>query len=293
MLPEIKRILEPGELVSANLDFQPTADGFLADMHQAFELGVVIDGAVERRFPDFATTLRPGDVWLVPAWEPHAYRWFAPSNFRFLICFAPEFLGEEAFDGASWLSLFAAAPANRPWVRSEVTREQARALAQELGRECQEAAAGWHSAVRQGVLKLLLLLYRAWAPPSPTSLRVCNTNNLARVTPALDLVQTNPERRVGLAEAATACSLSQTQFRFLFRETMGATFGAFSLRARLNHAARLLLHTDLPLKAISERTGFTDHSHLHRAFTKAYGCTPGRYRERHEGMQVVGSILDN
>jgi transcriptional regulator GlxA family with amidase domain len=102
------------------------------------------------------------------------------------------------------------------------------------------------------------------------------------MAPALDLVQATPERRVGLAEAAAACSLSPTQFRFVFRQTMGATFGVFTLRARLSHAAQLLAYTDLPLKAIAEQTGFTDHSHLHRAFARVYGCPPGRYREQHQ-----------
>ena len=283
VLPKVMDLLPAGEVMTGGLDYQPTAREFNADMHQPFELGIVIRGEVDRRFGDFEVTLGPGDIWLVSAWEPHAYRWRGTGNFRLLVCFLPQFLGDESFDDVSWLSLFAAAPAARPWVRTDEVRRKAVSIAHEVGWEFQNTPAGWRTAVRQGVLGLLLLLFRSWElPREHASLRACRASNLSRMAPALDLVQSRPARRTSLEEAAAVCSMSVTHFRFLFRQTMGTTFGIFDLRARLSHAARLLAHTNLPLKAISEQTGFVDHSHLHRAFVKAYGCTPGRYREQHE-----------
>jgi hypothetical protein len=141
MLPEVKHLLDAGEVVVGNLDYQVTATEFHADMHQAFEIGIVIDGTSERRFGRFEVTLGPGEVWLVPAWEPHGYRWIGRRNFRLVICFLPEFLGGETFDGVSWLSLFAASPPERPWTLGSEARGKTLTIARELGCEFSDAAA--------------------------------------------------------------------------------------------------------------------------------------------------------
>ncbi len=230
MLPKVMDLLSPGEVVTGGLDRQPTAREFSADMHQPFELGIVIRGEVDRRFGDFRVTLGPGEVWLVSAWEPHAYRWSGTGNLRLLVCFLPQFLGDESFDDVSWLSLFAAAPAARPWVHTDEVRQKAASVAREVGWEFRSAPAGWRSAVRQGVLGLLLALFRSWElPREQASLRACRASNLSRLAPALDLVQSRPARRTGLEEAAAVCSMSITHFQFLFRQTMGTTFGIFDL----------------------------------------------------------------
>ena len=59
---------------------------------------------------------------------------------------------------------------------------------------------------------------------------------------------------------------------------MGLSFGMFCRRSRLGRVAQLLLSTDLSTETIAGEAGFADGSHLHRAFVKQYGCTPGVYR---------------
>jgi len=44
------------------------------DMHQAFEVGVLLSGCEERHFEDVVITVNPGDLWLCGAWEPHGFR---------------------------------------------------------------------------------------------------------------------------------------------------------------------------------------------------------------------------
>lgn len=41
------------------------------------------------------------------------------------------------------------------------------------------------------------------------------------------------------------------------------------------------LHTDRPIEAIAEDTGFCDASHLSRKFRKLFGKSPGSFRKRH------------
>ena len=137
------------------------------------------------------------------------------------------------------------------------------------------------TALRLGLLHLLFALSRHWSPPAQSrDMSRIKTGNLSRIMPAIALTQ---ERRPGTAaveEAARACGLSRSRFTTLFRQTMGTSFGQFSLRARLGYAAYRLLTTDLTIEAIAHRAGFVDASHFHRTFVKHYGRTPSQYRVR-------------
>ena len=249
------------------------------DMHQAFELGVLLSGREERHFEDVVIPVDTGEVWLCGAWEPHGWRAGTRAARELVLQFLPDFLGEEMFDGISWLSLFSAPPDQRPRVTTSQMREEALEIAHRLRREMRDRRRGWLAAVRLGILRLLLMLSREWQPPEqPGRGHAVRTGNLAKVMPAVRLVHSHPARRLSLVEAAAACGLSVSQFGYVFRHVMGLSFGKFCMRARLAYVAQLLLSTDLSVEAIAQAAGFADASHLHHAFAQAYGSTPARYR---------------
>ena len=272
--------LTPDDPFNGGIFPQPYPYPLATDMHQAFEVAVVLSGQEDRHCQGLVLTLDPGDVWLSPAWEPHGWRATAPDTRELLLQFLPEFLGEETFEGMSWLSLFSTSPHHRPRVGGTRMREQVLSLAHELSQEIAQERRGWATAVRFSILRLLFLISRNWEPPGLADRRRhVRTSNLARIAPAVELVHLHPERRLTLAEGAAACSLSVSHFCFVFQQTMGLSFGKLALRARLAYAAHLLLSTDSSMEAITQRFGFVDVSHFHHAFTRHYGLTPARYRE--------------
>ena len=48
-------------------------------------------------------------------------------------------------------------------------------------------------------------------------------------------------------------------------------------RSNLDAAARELLGSDKPIKAIAREWGFADTGHMHRSFRKYFNCTPVEY----------------
>jgi len=263
------------------VEFHPEPTPLLAHVHEGLELGVVLSGREEHCFAEAAIEGRPGDVWLCSSWEPHAWRVLAPRTEIVVLMFLPEFLGEETIDGRPWLSLFVPQAQWRPQTPSEQVGEQVLAIGGELRQEALAQTRGWEDAVRLGVLRLLLTLGRHWEPPDETTqARESRAANLSRIMPALNLLRVDPARPLALSQAAGACGLSRSRFTLLFRRLMGVSFGQFHLQARVGIAARQLLATDLPTDEIAEQTGFAGASHLHRAFVKHHGCTPGQYRRR-------------
>ncbi len=137
--------------------------------------------------------------------------------------------------------------------------------------------------MRLHLLRLLLALRREWdPPPSGLPLGATPTSDLVRIMPALEALQTHPEHRLQLPQAAALCGLSSSRFNVLFRRAMGSSFGRYSQRTRLTFAAQRLLATDQSIEAVATELGFTDDSHLHHLFLKHYHVTPAVYRMRLE-----------
>jgi len=74
--------------------------------------------------------------------------------------------------------------------------------------------------------------------------------------------------------------LSRSALERRFVSLVGRSPKAEILRVRLERVKQLLLDSDLPLKLISEKTGFENQEYLSRIFKKKVGMTPGRFRDR-------------
>jgi AraC-like DNA-binding protein len=248
------------------------------EMHNGFEVGLVLAGQDDRMSSRTHTLLRAGQVWVQAMWEPHGGLVHAAHTKEVVLIFRPEFLGDEMVGDASWLSLFATEQSQRPQLRGDARRE-ALAVGAQMEQELATQQNGLETALRIHLMHLLLLLYRNWESPKETGPRNwTRMSNLPRVVPAVELVQGNPGSRITVRQAANACGFSLTHFKRIFRETMGVSFAAFCLRSRLAHVADRLLATDLPEEAIAHEMGFVDASHLHHHFVSYFGTTPGRYR---------------
>ncbi len=280
--------LSPSSPVYPVVSLHRRATPLRIDLHEGFEAGIILRGKQERHYPQSMLSLTAGDAWLQPMWEPHGWRAAVPGTETVVLVFLPDFLGEEMIGELPWLSLFASPPSDRLWVRDGATRATVLSIGRELAEEISRERRSWLTAVRLGLLRLLLVLSREWEPPATASgaTRV-GTSTLSRVMPAISLIQQRKPGTVGMNEAAEACGLSRSRFAGLFRQTMGTSFGQFALRTRLAFAAHRLLTTDMSAETIGREVGFVDGSHFHRTFVKRYGCSPRMYRARQADQRLA------
>ncbi len=96
---------------------------------------------------------------------------------------------------------------------------------------------------------------------------------------ALHLIRKN-RGYLSVCEAARLCGVSAATLERHFHAALGAGFASYSLRYRLEGAAEDILNSDMPLKCVAKKWGFSNVSHLCNKFTAHFGCNTTEYRRR-------------
>lgn len=106
---------------------------------------------------------------------------------------------------------------------------------------------------------------------------------LVRLRPVFDAIQARYSEPLRIVDLATLVHLHPVYFSTLFRRGTGLSPGQYISHYRLGKARELLGSTDLPLSDIARRTGHGTSSYLSRAFHRAEGIPPGKYRRMVQG----------
>ncbi len=86
-----------------------------------------------------------------------------------------------------------------------------------------------------------------------------------------------------LAGLAGQFGFSLRRLNDVFTQEYGSSIAAYISGYRLERAREAVLTTDVPLKVIAERLGYTHVNHFNAAFSRRFGYPPGRLRKNREG----------
>lgn len=95
---------------------------------------------------------------------------------------------------------------------------------------------------------------------------------------AIDFMQANLERSIGLPAIAGATGLSPSHFARQFRVTIGKAPHQYLMQLRIERAKRLLRETDTVIVEVAFACGFANQEHMTRLFKQHCGTTPAAYR---------------
>jgi len=126
--------------------------------------------------------------------------------------------------------------------------------------------------------QLCVHLLRTYANVSLQQPRAMQGLSHAQVRMLNDYIDANLDRQLSLQDLAAVTRTSGSQFLRQFKLRFGVPPHAYVLRMRLERAQRLLRRTQLPIKDISSRSGFSDQSHMTRVFQRFLHTTPSAYR---------------
>lgn len=95
---------------------------------------------------------------------------------------------------------------------------------------------------------------------------------------AIAAILDNPAKPHTLSGLAETAGMSRTAFSEQFKELTGRTPIDFLKEVRLRLATRLLTSTNLPVKTIASRVGFSSRSYFSKAFKTFTGVGPADFR---------------
>ena len=259
-----------------HIEYMKTYEKFsipVQQYHNGYELLLVINGERSFFYNDICYTLRRGDVAVIKPFELHCAE-STEMNFyeRYALNFRPEdldcvlseqetaqlfdnlnskllHLNDEQFDIV--IGVFAL-------IYSLVSTKNPLS---------QKAAA---SAVTSLVLYLNNI--------EPTSLSTVPIELPQEVIFAINYVNANYQSALTLDMLSDMIHISKYHFCRIFKEATGTTFLEYVNNVRLSHAHRLLSQTDMSMREIAVKTGFSSAEYFSRVFKKTHGVSPKQAR---------------
>jgi AraC-like DNA-binding protein len=267
--------LTPARPLTLSINHHPPRQPAYYDIHPGLELTIAVSGLVKRWVGPHSRVLRPGDVWLSNAFEPHGFQVLKGPADHFCIIFLPYLLAVPAAGvGIDFLAPFCAPPPSRPQPQTALIRKKFIAAAREMVRlDAHDPYA--REEIMAYVRIVLAELLRGWQRPARAKQSAVPVA-ITEIVPSLNLVRT-AAARVTLEQAARACLVGKTQFMKKFKALMGVNFHEYEQKYRLALVARDLLAGTEKLEALAFRYGFTDASHLSKTFKKHFGLSPHDY----------------
>ena len=99
-----------------------------------------------------------------------------------------------------------------------------------------------------------------------------------RLGPVITAMQDRPHQGFTLTQLAELAGMSRSVFAARFADVIGRAPMEFLQALRLARAAELLVGTDLPVKSVATRVGYSSRSSFTRAFVARQGAGPTAFR---------------
>lgn len=112
-----------------------------------------------------------------------------------------------------------------------------------------------------------------------------NQDYARRLVKVVQALWHEPNRHFTTAQLAEVAHFSPFHFHRIYREMLGETVAATQQRLRMHFAGRDMDRKDLSQLRVAQRAGYRSNAAFVRAFSAAYGVTPGAYR-RQRGLQL-------
>ncbi|MBC9795888.1 helix-turn-helix domain-containing protein [Sinomicrobium weinanense] len=109
---------------------------------------------------------------------------------------------------------------------------------------------------------------------------VLNNSDLKKIGQVQEyIVNKLDEPNFSLKELARTLGTNEFKLKYGFKQLYGTTVFRYLQEERLRKASLLVQHSKLPLKNISEMTGFKTAQHFSRVFKGKYGYSPSKFRK--------------
>ena len=246
--------------------------------HEFDKVVLLISGRVDYALESSVYALRPWDILLVKHHAIHKAlidksepyeRVILYLDRRFFDRMMPDARLFECFDRADERAAYLLAP-------DEAQRAQLAALLGEIEEDLRTDAFGAQAMCDAHMVQLLVLLGRLSADDGAA--RSGEGPHDEKIAAVLSYINENLGSELDVDELAARAQFSRSHFMRLFKAQTGTSVHAYVRTRRLMRAARLIREGMSAARA-AEECGFADYSAFHRAFTAAFGISPGKLKK--------------
>lgn len=263
---------------------QPSGEHWL-HWHDYFEIVVIADGRGVYQCGNHRFDFSAGDIILVDPLKMHGLWDWTMANVSFCLFFHADAV---APPGSIMDRRFLSAFEDRnheviPIVRANECPDELYSSLLKLVRVLMNTNGSERrlTAIRFHLLETLFHLGEIFdsghrtAPSAPEA----HTVREERLRDVLEYIARNISQPIPQESVARIAGMSVSRFRSFFKKTTGWKYSHYLLEWRVHHAAKLLGDSTASIAEIAQATGFSDQSHLHRAFKSRHGQSPSEYRK--------------
>lgn len=243
----------------------------------------IIDGSAEIETPASSIILRPGHLYIIPAFTPHNCH--CPLSFEHIYIHLYN-------EGAAYLLEDWDFPYEIKATRDDITHirrllelcpdmqldetdpqtyDNKNGMLQRIG--INKRRPFWKRIESRGLLYMILSTFVRHA-------RLKNYVQDQRISAALSYIRANLNGRIDIETLSKNARLSKDHTIRLFKREMNTTPGAYIIAKKIEQAQLRLVTEMTPVKEIAFSLGFDDPAYFNRIFKKQVGVSPLAYRRR-------------
>jgi len=263
----------------------PRCDEISAHYHEYIEIIYVLDGTFMASVNGHEFSISDGDLLLVNAKEPHAFRRFPYCRY---IClqFDPYLLfstSRTSFEARYIMPfIMSSSSPQRVITAEELSQTKVASLVEDANREYSIREYGFELAVRSNICQIFLWFLRKWHAQG-VNLGITATmrnEDIARLESVLTFIDENYMRTVSAEKMASKCNMSYSYFSRFFKSSVGKTFSEYLTYVRVTEAEKLLVSTGMNVSQIAMETGFSNASYFITQFKKHRQMTPKKFKQK-------------
>ncbi|WP_026506577.1 AraC family transcriptional regulator [Butyrivibrio sp. MC2013] len=266
--------------VSEGLDiffwiFNDSSSYVATHWHSAIEMMYILEGEVDITVNGKTTILLPGDVYLVDSALPHSTK-SLKGNKAILIQIPYPFLAKYIPDIDNRRFGFDCHSDN-PIIRTKIL--QLIGIIEQMQIVFEFKPDGEILRFTSLVFELLFQIYHNFSREVKSADLRKESKTFSRLQTILDYLDEHYASPITLDEIAGVACFQKEYFCHFFKKNMGITYTRYLNDLRLSKIRDDLVDTDLPLKEILEKHGFSNYKLFRKMFAETFGCTPGVYRK--------------
>ncbi|MNR45413.1 HTH-type transcriptional regulator YesS [compost metagenome] len=98
----------------------------------------------------------------------------------------------------------------------------------------------------------------------------------------LAYIEQNIYNEISLSSLSEGIHMNSSYVSRIYKSVMGSNFSEHLAGIKMKHAESLLRETDLSIKEIAAKLGYSNPRYFANVFKENFGCTPKSYRDNLE-----------